>query len=100
SVWGNRGRQCAAKLARVARERGTDDNVTSECPDAGAVIGAEPREELFGGSTQQRQVTLHAARHIQHDDEPDRLRCVVEQRDRLRLAPVPGFTNIPLLVSY
>ena len=43
---------------------------------------------MVGRGTQQREVALHAARNVQHDDEPYRLRRVVEQRDGLRLALV------------
>ena len=57
-------------------------------PMRARILAAEPREELLGGPAQQRQVALHAARHVEHHDEPNRLRGVVEDRDRLRLAVV------------
>ena len=49
-------RQRVPQLADVARERRTDGDVAPERADAHEVIGTEPREELFGGVAQQRQV--------------------------------------------
>ena len=50
--------------------------------------GAAARRAASARRAQQRQVAFHAARDVEHDDEPDRLRRVVEERDRLRLALV------------
>ena len=40
--------------------------------------GRQPREELLRRRAQQRQVAFHAAGHVEHDDQADRLRRVVE----------------------
>ena len=50
--------------------------------------GRKRANSSVGCLAQQRQVALHAARHVEHHDEPDGLRRVVEQDDRLRLALV------------
>src|SRR6185295_8457735 len=47
-----------------------------------------PPEEFIGGLTQQRQVALHAAGDVEHRDQSNRLRRVVEDGNRLRLALV------------
>ena len=43
------------------------------------------------GPTQQRQIALHAARDVQHDDQANRSRRIVEEGDRLRAPLVPQF---------
>ena len=45
------------------------------------------REELLAPRPEQRQVALHAAADVEHDDDPDGLRRVVEDRQGLG-APV------------
>ena len=85
----------ARSSSGFARERRTDGDLVPERADARAVVRAEPREELLRGGAQQRQVALHAARDVQHDDEADGLRGVVEQRDRLRLPFVAHLEVVP-----
>jgi hypothetical protein len=61
--------------------------------------GAEPHEvvrsqsgdELLGRRAQQRQVALHAPRDVEHHDQTDWLRAVVEHGNRLRAPLVADF---------
>ena len=73
------------------RERRADGDLVPERTDAREVVGTQPREELRAGAAQQRQVALHAAGHIQHHNEADGLRTVVELDDRLRLPLIAHF---------
>ena len=50
---------------------------------------------VAGRLAQDRQVALHAAGDVEHHDEPDRLRRVVEDDDRLRLALDRGSRSRP-----
>src|SRR6185503_5811134 len=59
-IGSDRRRQGSSKLARIARERRTDDDIPAKGPDARNIVRAESREKLVGGRTQQRQVPLHA----------------------------------------
>ena len=79
-------RQRPPELPGISRERRIDGDLVPERADARHVVGAERQEEQVGGFAQEREVALHAARDVQHDDEPDRLRGAVEERDRLRFA--------------
>ena len=73
------------------RESRADADLLAERTDAHQIIRAEPGEELIRRGAQQRQVALHAPRDVQHLDQPHRLRCVVEDRDRLRPPVVADF---------
>ena len=90
-ISGNRGWQRLPELARIACEGRTDGHVVPELSHAGEVVRAKPREELFRTRPKQRQVACHAARHVEHDHDSDRLGCVVEHGDRLRLSIVSNF---------
>ena len=68
----------------------------AERADARDVVGPQPREELQRGGAQERQVAHHAARDVQHHDEANGLRGVVEQRDRLRL---PFVTHLEVVAA-
>ena len=61
-----------------------------------AIVRQKSLKELFGGSSKQRQVTLHAAGDVQHDNEANRLRSVVKQRDRLDFTLV---ANLEILLG-
>jgi hypothetical protein len=63
----------------------------SEGAKTHAVVKAEPCDELLCGRAQQREVPLHAPRDIQHDNEPDRLRTIVEHGNRLGPSLVADF---------
>ena len=78
----------ASSSLAVARERRADRDLVAKRPQARHVFWQQPLEELDGGAAQQRQIALHAPGDVEHDDEPDRLRAVVELRERLRLAVV------------
>ena len=64
-------------------------------PTRATSSGRSRAKSCFARRAQQRQVALHAARDVQHDDEPDGLGRVVEQRDRLRLAFVAHLEVVP-----
>src|SRR5262245_12335590 len=70
----NRARQRGAKLTWIAGEGRTDADIVSESPDAYAVVGAQPPEELFAALAQQLQIALHTARDVEQHDETDGLR--------------------------
>ena len=74
------------RARRGARERRADRDVAAERPDPRDVAGPQAREQLRRGAAQQRQVARHAAGHVEHHDQPDRLRAVVELGQRLRFA--------------
>ena len=60
----------------------------AERTNAGHVLLLKTSKELRPCGAQQRQIALHAAGHVEHHDQLDRLRSIVEQSDRLRLALV------------
>ena len=76
------------ELVRIARELGTDRHLVAKAAETRHVVGAEPHEELLRRGAQQLQIALHAARDVEHHDQLNRLRAVVEDGDRLRLALV------------
>ena len=76
--------QRLTQRADVTRELLADDDVGAEAADAHTIVGAQAGEQLVRRIPQQRQVPLHAAGDIQQQHQPDRLRSVVEQCDRLR----------------
>src|SRR3954464_5738424 len=82
------GRDCGPQFIAGAREVRADDDLAAEAADARQVGGPEPGDQRVGGAAQQRQVAFHAPGHVEQDDQPDRLRAVVEDRQRLGLALV------------
>ena len=65
--------------------------MVTSCPNAptrATSSGRSRAKSCAAGGAQQRQVALHAAGDVEHDDQPDRLGRVVELGDRLRLALV------------
>jgi hypothetical protein len=56
----------------------SDPNAVIASSIARHVVGAQSREQLVGRLAQQLQVAFHAARDVEHDDQADRLRRVVE----------------------
>ena len=90
----DRGRQRGGERLRVVRERRADGDLVPERADTRDIFRTKPREELRARGAQQRQVALHAAGDIQHDDEPDRPGRVVELGDRLRRAFVAHFEAV------
>ena len=71
------------------RERWADLDLVSERSDASEIVLGEAREELRRGRAQQGQIALHAAGDVEHHDEANRLRLVLELRERLRMTVVP-----------
>ena len=59
------------------------------------IVGQQPDQELLGGALHEIERHRHAAARVEHDDDGDRLRLVVEQVDRLQLAVV-----VPLEVVF
>ena len=84
----DRRRQRGQQFLAVARESRADRDLVAKRPQARHVFWQQPLEELDGGAAQQRQIALHAPGDVEQDDEPDRLRAVVELRERLGLAVV------------
>ena len=79
----------------IAGEALADDDLSAERADADDILLQEAGEEVRRGIPQQRQMACHAAGDIEHHDQPDGLRCVVELRDRLRPAFVTYLELIP-----
>src|SRR5678815_2438799 len=76
------------QLPCLARKRRADGHVPAEGPDPCRIIRAQVFDELRCAIAKQRQVALHAAGHVEHDDETNRPWRTVEEDDRLRLAIV------------
>ena len=94
-LWVDRRRQRRQQFARVAGERRADDDLLAEGPDPSPIVEPKVFDELRGAVAKQRQVSRHAAGHVEHHDETDRGRRVVEERDRLRL---PFVANLEIVL--
>jgi hypothetical protein len=84
----NRGRERRVERRRVAGERRADGDLAAERADSHLVVGTKSRVQLPARLAEDAEIPVHASAHVEQDDEADRLRCVVEERDRLRLAVV------------
>jgi hypothetical protein len=69
----DRGWQRRLQFLGIAREGGADRDLVSERTDPRLIVWAQPRKKLRRSGSKQLQVALHAARDVQHDDQPDRL---------------------------
>jgi len=85
-IRGDRGRERPPKFFEIVRELRADDDLMAERADAHDIVFLQTPEQLLGSRAQQLEVALHAARDVEEHDQANRLRRVVEERNRLRLA--------------
>jgi len=84
-------------LPRAAR---ADGDLVAEDTHAREIVWAQPPEQLLAGGPHERQISLHAAAQVQHNDEMDRLRRVVEERQRLQFAALVNFKIFLLQIGH
>ncbi len=78
----------ADQVVAIAREGAAELDLVAEGADLSLVVGQHPEDELFGRRFEQIEVGGHARAEVEHDDDGERLRLVLEERDLLRLPVV------------
>src|SRR5262249_43106027 len=80
--------QIRNELVAIRREARAELYLVVERADASLVGRQQTNQELLRGLTEKRNARRHAAARVEHDDDRDRLRLVVEERNRLELVVV------------